>query len=190
MEKRPALLSNKPSQPVPSRVATGSASSLGKWFRPVRRIDLAVFVFLLVVWAMQIGLYQRVESYQEDSSCYIGLAHSLITTGRYEFNFKSHTEHPPGLPIILGATSLLFGGTYDADVRVVATLGVFGLFLGYLLLRKREPPGSLVPAAACLPFSEPRDSVVAGMFSRSLQRPSRTSSSGCAASIPECHSQV
>ena len=150
MEKRPALLSNEPS-PVPSAgVAMASPSSLTKLFGPVRRIDLVVFIFLLVVWAMQIGLYQRVESYQEDSSCYVGLAHSLITTGRYEFNFKLHTEHPPGLPIILGATSLLFGGTYDADVRVVATLGVFGLFLAYLLLRKREPPGSPVPAAACL----------------------------------------
>src|SRR5438874_3026229 len=150
MEKRPALLSNEPS-PVPSAgVAMASPSSLTELFRPVRRIDLVVFVFLLLVWAMQIGLYQRLESYQEDSSCYIGLAHSLITTGRYEFNFKLHTEHPPGLPIILAGTSLLFGETYDAHVRVVATLGVLGLLLAYLLLRKREPPQSLVPAAACL----------------------------------------
>ncbi|MBZ5700351.1 MAG: glycosyltransferase family 39 protein [Acidobacteriia bacterium] len=110
--------------------------------------DVAVLLALLVFGLMLLGFYLRVESFQEDSSYYMGLADSLIAKGRFEFDFKPHTQHPPGFPMILALVSLVFGGTYPVFAHTAAICGSLALFLAYFLLRRKD--GRMVAAAACL----------------------------------------
>jgi 4-amino-4-deoxy-L-arabinose transferase-like glycosyltransferase len=110
--------------------------------------DLPVLLGLLVLGFLFLVFYQRIESFNEDSSYYIGLADSLAKKARFEFDFKLHTQHPPGLPGILALVALFFGANYSVYVRTVAICGILGLVVTYFLLRRKE--GRLVATAACL----------------------------------------
>ncbi|MGO9228511.1 MAG: ArnT family glycosyltransferase [Bryobacteraceae bacterium] len=128
---------------------------VGGLFRPVRpdrrlgRADGAIVLCLLFLCVFQVATVQRVESYGADSSVYMGLAHNILATGRYEFNFKPHTLYPPGFPVLLALITIMTGqASYDVFVRLMPVFSTLALVVWYFVLRRDS--GRAVAAASCL----------------------------------------
>jgi hypothetical protein len=115
---------------------------------PWNRVDFAVAILIVTFCAAGLIFYQRIESYDSDSSYYIGLANSLLNQHQYVFDFKPHTRYPPGFPAILAVISIFFGATYGVYVRAMAVLGALGLWTSYVVLRRSE--GRAAGATACV----------------------------------------
>jgi 4-amino-4-deoxy-L-arabinose transferase-like glycosyltransferase len=101
-------------------------------------IDLTTYILISGFAIFQLSFYQRTESFEPDSSFYIGLAHSMVHQGTYEFNFKPHVLYPPGFPAILALLSLIFGTSYKVFILSMPLFGAAGLIISYLLVRQME----------------------------------------------------
>jgi hypothetical protein len=111
------------------------------------RADLLVVLLLLALGAFAVAAVQTAESYQTDGSAYMVLARSIRETGRYEFNYKPHTVHPPGLPLLLAGISVLSGGgSYGVFIRFMPVFGTLALVVWYLVLKRDQ---GRAPAGVC-----------------------------------------
>jgi 4-amino-4-deoxy-L-arabinose transferase-like glycosyltransferase len=107
-----------------------------------------VLALLLLGW-FQVVVVRTVESYGHDSSIYISLAHNILASGRYEFNYTPHTQYPPGFPLVLAGLSLLTGqAAYSVFVRFMPVFSSLALVVWYFVLRRAA--GAAPAAAACL----------------------------------------
>jgi 4-amino-4-deoxy-L-arabinose transferase-like glycosyltransferase len=79
----------------------------------------------------------------------MGLAHNILATGRYEFNFKPHTLYPPGFPFLLAFLTTLTGQAgYDVFVRLMPVFATLALVVWYFVLRRHS--GRAAAGASCL----------------------------------------
>src|ERR1700693_3529304 len=103
--------------------------------------DVVIVSVLLALGVFQVATVQRVESYGSDSSMYILLAHNILRTGHYEFNFKPHTVYPPGFPLLLTAVSMLTGREgYDIFIFFMPIFSTLALITSYFVLRWDQGP--------------------------------------------------
>jgi hypothetical protein len=117
--------------------------------RSLGRADVAILLLLLALGSFQVATVQRVESFGADSSVYIVLAHNILETGRYEFNFRPHTVYPPAFPFLLAGISMLTGReSYGVFIRFMPVFGALALVTWYFVLRRTE--GRVVAGVACL----------------------------------------
>ncbi len=106
-------------------------------------------LLLLALGAFQVLTVQRVESFGADGSIYMVLAHNLRETGRYEFNYRPHTQYPPGFPLLLAGLSILTGReSYDVFVRFMPLFSTLALIAWYFVLRRGG--GRAAAAGSCL----------------------------------------
>jgi hypothetical protein len=134
---------------MPPSSASAPASVPADFSKRLGRSDAAIVLFLLVLGGLQIATVQRLESYGADSSVYMGLAHNILATGRYEFNYIPHTVYPPGFPLLLACLSMLTGrASYEVFVRFMPVFSTLALIVWYFVLRRGE--GRAAAGAACL----------------------------------------
>jgi hypothetical protein len=114
-----------------------------------RKADGIIILVLLLLGAFHIAAFQRIESFGFDSSTYVTLAHNLLETGRYEFNYRPHTLYPPGFPALLAFISMLIGSSsYSVFVRFMAVFSTMALIVWFFVLRQYV--GRLAAGASCL----------------------------------------
>lgn len=119
--------------------------------RPVgwatRRLDVAVYVLILGIGALEIYLHRRSDFYFDDYG-YVERGLSLLRHHVHGFNGAPELVQPPGLPVIIAAISALIGSTYPVMLGAMAVFGTLSLLLTYELLRREE--GRELAAAACV----------------------------------------
>lgn len=125
--------------------------------RPGRAL-LWLVIAIIAVYAAGLNPYWR---FQRDSSIYLGLARSLIETGRYRFDYEEHTMYPPGLPAILAGVGLVFGlpdrigaGFLAVNVLMLA-FGLGSIGIVWMVFRELRLPDS-VRLPAVLLFASSR----------------------------------
>jgi hypothetical protein len=110
-----------------------------------------VYAFILLLGGMQLALLQREDFPTADSSCYVGLANSLVNEHSYEFNYARHALYPPGYPMTLALISILLGSKYTVFLSANVIFGVIGLMVCYQLLREEQ--GREIAAMATVLFA-------------------------------------
>lgn len=99
-------------------------------------LDVSVFALCLLNFVFIVSFYSRIELFGADSSYYIELARSLLENGTYSFNYITHTKYPPGVPLVLYVSSLIFDSTsFTVYVRVMGFLGILALLTAYWTVR-------------------------------------------------------
>jgi hypothetical protein len=117
--------------------------------RSLGKADVAIVLLLVALGVFQVATVQRVESFGSDSSVYIVLAHNILKTGRYEFDFRPHTVYPPAFPLLLAGISMLTRReSYDVFVRFMPVFGTLALVTWYFVLRQTGE--RFAAGAACL----------------------------------------
>jgi hypothetical protein len=113
------------------------------------RVDVAIALLFVILGGFEVTTYQRIESFQSDSSTYITLARNLVETGRYEFNYQPNTRYPPGFPLLLACISVaVHAGGYTALIPFMPVFSTLALITWYFVLSILA--GRRVAAAACL----------------------------------------
>jgi hypothetical protein len=113
------------------------------------RADVAIVLLVLTLGAFQVLTVQKVESFGADSSVYMVLAHNILETGRYEFDYRPHTLYPPGFPFLLAGLSMLTGReSYDVFVLFMPLFSTLALVTWYFVLRRGG--GCFAAGASCL----------------------------------------
>lgn len=102
----------------------------------VETFDIIVLAAILLSIISILTCNSRIESYGSDSSYYIELSNSITQKGKYEFNYIPHTKYPPGTPIILFISSLIFNSnSYTTFIRLIGLFGILGVVSSYFFIR-------------------------------------------------------
>ena len=88
-----------------------------------------------------------------DSAMYLTLARSLAGGQGYQFNGETSNIVTPGLPIMLAALRLMFGGGYWAPNLFMAVCGMAAVALAYRAMSRLTSPRMALAAALCCAFS-------------------------------------
>ncbi|MBN1602864.1 MAG: hypothetical protein JW915_14740 [Chitinispirillaceae bacterium] len=103
--------------------------------------DLFTLLLLLIYTAIFLFFHTPYEWHNDDSSYYIGTAESIVKHHSYDFNFAPQTKFPPGYPLFLSFLSIIFNKVSPDNtlfVKSTALLGLAGVALSYLLIRKNS----------------------------------------------------
>ncbi|MGA1841266.1 MAG: ArnT family glycosyltransferase [bacterium] len=102
----------------------------------VGTFDIIILAALLLSIISILTCNSRIESYGSDSSYYIELSDSIAQKGKYEFNYIPHTKYPPGIPIILFISSLIFNSnSYTTFIRLIGLFGILGVVSSFFFIR-------------------------------------------------------
>jgi hypothetical protein len=122
----------------------------------LKRHDLCVILFILLVGVFQIATVQIKESFGSDSSVYIVLSQNIRDLGRYDFNHKPHTLYPPGFPLILASLATITGGSsYEVFIRFMPAFSTLALLIWYFILKRAFGRGIAGAACAILATAAP-----------------------------------
>ncbi len=111
------------------------------------RLDIAVYLLLIALGALQFFLSCRAEDFVGDAY-YFELAKSLLARTGYGFNFKPQTMVPPGFASLVALFSVTIGSSYATLVRTMALFSTLALIVSYELLRAEE--NRVIAAVSCL----------------------------------------
>jgi hypothetical protein len=128
-------------------------------FGPIEWLGHVLIILLGVIQFF--GYLQTADTIYDAS--YSELARSLLEHGSYQFDFRTATMVPPGLPVILVIAWLLFGQSQAVLYHVMALSTTLGLSASFELLRRAQ--GRAVALVSCLLFGS---SVALFSFSTNL----------------------
>ena len=88
-----------------------------------------------------------------DSAMYLTLGRSLARGQGYQFNGETCNVVTPGLPAMLAALRLMFGGGYWAPNLFMAVCGMAAVALAYRAMSRLTSPRMALAATLCCAFS-------------------------------------
>lgn len=100
----------------------------------IESLSIILILLMLFLFSQQATIIH--ETLGNDSSCYIGLARSIIENHAYVFNGEKHVIYPPGFPLLLAAISTVFSDDWYVFIKFNSVLGYLGVFLVFLLFRR------------------------------------------------------
>ena len=96
-------------------------------------IDVAVYVIIFTLGALQVGFSLRSGDFFTGDVTYFELARSIIARHFYGFDFRPETLLPPGFPAILAGLCVVLGCSYTVVIRSIAVSTTLGFIASYEL---------------------------------------------------------
>ena len=109
--------------------------------------DLVVYCLILLLGAIAFTLCVKAPQELLDTR-YSELAHSILKSASYQFDFRPETMIPPGFPLILAIIYRIAGYGQAVQYHVIALFTTLALIASYEFLRKTE--GRVLAATATL----------------------------------------
>jgi len=100
----------------------------------IERYKIVSIVSILIVVASFVFIYNSTiihENIGSDSCCYICLAKALLINHNYNFNQELHITYPPGYPLLIALSFMIFGEDYEVIIKLNAIFGFLIVLLLY-----------------------------------------------------------